>query len=77
MHPRDACMCSSDSRHHLRSQRFVKAISQEPLIKITHDFVSRYLAAWPRNEKILVAVQRFKKNGRDAFFVVYIYKLVL
>ena len=34
MHPRDECMCSSDSRLLRRSQGFVKAIYQEPLIRM-------------------------------------------
>ena len=40
MHPRDACMCSVDSHRLLRrSPLLVNAISTEPLVKITHNFV--------------------------------------
>ena len=41
MHPRDACKCSPESRRR-RSQGFVNAISQKPLIRIARDFVSRH-----------------------------------
>ena len=42
--------------------RFVNAISQETLFRITSDFLCRHSPAWSRNE-VLIAVQRFKKNG--------------
>ena len=53
------CTCY---RRRRRSQVFVNAISQNPLVRIIRDFVCRHKPAWSRNENALVAVRRISRK---------------
>ena len=55
------CMCTCYRRRR-RSQVFVSAISQNPLVRIIRDFVCGHKSAWSQNENALVAVRRISRK---------------
>ena len=50
------------------SRRFVHAISREPPVRITHDFVCWPVPTWPGEENIGLSFSDFNENRGDFLF---------